>query len=40
MKKSCQGAVGMPLAVQIVGRRYQEELILSLMTQLAEVSEM
>ena len=37
MKKSCQGAVGMPLGVQIVGRKYQEELILSLMSQLEEV---
>ena len=37
MKKSCQDAVGMPLGVQIVGRKYQEELILSLMSQLEEV---
>ena len=31
MKEGCQGAIGMPLGIQIVGRRYQEELILSLM---------
>ena len=29
----------MPMGIQIVGRRYQEELILALMKQLDEVSE-
>ena len=29
----------MPMGIQIVGRRYQEELVLALMKQLDEVSE-
>ena len=29
----------MPMGIQIVGKRYQEELILALMKQLDEVSE-
>ena len=29
----------MPMGIQIVGRRYQEELILALMKQLDQVSE-
>ena len=29
----------MPMGIQIVGRRYQEELILALMIQLDQVSE-
>ena len=39
IKKNCKGAIGMPLGIQIVGRRYQEELILALMMQLDQVSE-
>jgi len=39
IKKNCKGAIGMPMGIQIVGRRYQEELILALMKQLDEVSE-
>ena len=39
IKKNCKGAIGMPLGIQIVGRRYQEELILAVMMQLDQVSE-
>lgn len=39
MKKGCKGAVGMPLGIQIIGRRYQEELILALMDELEKVTE-
>ena len=39
MKKGCQGAIGMPLGIQIVARRYQEELILALMSELENVTE-
>ena len=31
MKQSTLGAVGMPLAVQVVARRFQEETILKIM---------
>ena len=34
MRKKCQDSVGLPLAVQIVGRRFHEELILSLMSEI------
>lgn len=38
VKQRCKNSVGLPLGIQIVGRRFQEELILSLMTELEEVS--
>jgi Asp-tRNA(Asn)/Glu-tRNA(Gln) amidotransferase A subunit family amidase len=34
MKQSTKGALGMPLAVQVVGRRYDEELVLRVMKEL------
>ena len=39
IKRCCKDSVGMPLAVQIVGRRYNEELILRLMKELESVRE-
>ena len=33
----CKGSVGLPLAVQIVGRRYNEELVLRLMKELERI---
>lgn len=38
MKQRCKKSVGLPLGIQIVGRRFQEELILALMTELEQVS--
>ena len=37
IKNACKGSVGLPLAVQIVGRRYNEELILRLMKELEPI---
>ena len=34
MKESTKGAVGMPLAVQVVARRFQEETILKIMREI------
>lgn len=35
----CKDSIGLPLAVQIVGRRYNEELVLRLMKELESVAE-
>ena len=37
IKNACKESVGLPLAVQIVGRRYNEELILRLMKELEPI---
>ena len=34
MKESTKGAIGMPLAVQVVSRRFQEETILKIMKEI------
>ncbi len=39
IKEGSKNSVGMPLAVQVVGRRYNEELILRLMKELESVTE-
>merc|ERR1712179_613546 len=39
IKEGSKNSVGMPLAVQVVGRRYNEELILRLMKELETVTE-
>ena len=38
IREACKNSVGMPLAVQVVGRRYNEELILKLMKEIESIS--
>ena len=39
IRNGCKDSIGLPLAVQIVGRRYNEELVLRLMKELESVAE-
>ena len=34
IKGGCKDSIGVPLAVQVVGRRYDEEMVLRVMTEL------
>ena len=38
IKTACSGAVGLPVAVQIVGKRFGEEAVLRVMRQLEQLS--
>ena len=38
IKRACSGAVGLPVAVQIVGKRFGEEAVLRVMRQLEQLS--
>ena len=39
VKAACQNSEGLPLAVQVIGRRYQEERVLRVLRDLEERSQ-
>ena len=39
VKAACQNSEGLPLAVQVIGRRYQEEKVLRVLRDLEEGSQ-